>query len=287
MPKTIIESLQQEMDELGIEPATLENDNTLEASLEDDDNLSQDSELDNTDKAEESAEEETPAKVQKDLIKDKVKERAERRGNRIRNLEETVNNLAKSVQAFLDKGKTEEAQDEIADYSAKHNLDAEGIKELVSIIEKRVGKTDAPVETEPEYNESEQKEIFNADWDELLPKIEEQYPHASASQIREAQKLMDEVSHSSPQLASYDLEDIFNSPKYSQKFKDILFSNKKRTFESGRTVERGKLEEDIDFENIDISTPEKALKAKAALYKATGGQTTEMFDASGGRVLSI
>ena len=281
--------MQKELDGLGIDPAPLQEDKTLEDSVaeaDDADNLDPDSGLDKTDTSDEDEEGKPPVKVpNQDVIRQAAIARAQRRGNKIRQLEETVSKLATSVEAFLNKDKVVEANNEIEQYANKYNLNPEGIKGLVDMIEKKIGvqnRIEKPVEYQaehaPEYDEVEQREVFEGEWDELLPKIEEQYPHASASQIREAQKLMNEVAHSSPQLAEYDLEDILNSPKYSQRFKDLLFNPKRKTFEAGRTVERGKLEEDVDLENANINSPRKALAAQKALFRATGGDGTRIHD---------
>ena len=288
--KTIAE-LQQELDKLGIEPVSPQEDNSLDASLEDDDNLSQDEDLNKTVKTEEESKDETKvkdekpqAKVSSEFLQKKAEERSIRRQNRITQVEQKLGSFEATlneIKSLIVKGKPEQAEDKITTYAQKHNLDAEGIKELVNIIgEKFSDKTkteEKPVE----------EDAFNDEWGLLLPKLEAQYPNANASQIKEAQKLLDEIAHSSPQLATYDLEDIINSPKYNQKFKDILFSAKKKTFEAGRTVERGKLEEDIDFDNLSIDSPAKALKAKEALYKATGGHGAKMFESGSGNGMDV
>lgn len=294
MQDNTIAEMQKQLDELGIEQPTLEEDKTLDASLQEDDNLDRgDLDLDKKPEEEDktaSKEQEAPSDVpeKENIAKLEYQKRAERRNQKIKSLEEKVSGVESTLNkivSLLEKGKANEAEDKFKSYAEKHNLDVEGVKELAGLIKEEVGiKNEQPTtEDKQSFDEAEQKEIFEREWDELLPKLAEQYPNATIIQVKEAQKLMDEISHSSPQLAEYELEDILNSPRYSQKFKDILFSPKKKTFDSGRTSERGKLDENIDFENMNIDTPEKAIKAKELLYKATGGDGAVMFDGVGDR----
>lgn len=287
----IIQDLQNKVKELGEEPLPLESDLETDKSLEapePGEDPDQEDDLDKVVGEEQPEKKVEPSIKQPDIIREKSQERAQRRGKERQQMRQEIAELKETVNKLLDKGKTEEASNELTEYAKEQKLDPVQLEKLVGIIEKRVGKVEKQPEIktkekEPteEYNEAEEKEIFDGEWDELLPKIEEQHPHASASQIREAKKLMDTLSHSDPKLASYDLEDIFNSPKYQQKFKDLLFSPKKKTFESGRNVDKPKLEEDIDWENINIDTPEKALKAKEALFKASNGRRATMFSPDG------
>ena len=291
MPDNTIAELQKEMDKLGIEPATLTEDKTLEASLvEDEPDFDPSVDLDKTIEDKENVQEEEqknqpPIKVpNKEKAQEAIKERIERRGNRIKALEDkfgTVETTLKNIESLLQNGKPQQAEDKISSYAEKHNLNADGIKELVGIIKEDLGVIKQ--EEKPIAKNEEFPDVFKEEWEELLPKLEEQYPNATATQIREAQKLMDEISHSTQQLANYELEDILNSPKYSQQFKDLLFSQKKKTFEAGRTIEHGKLEEDIDFDNSNIDNPKKALDMQKALYKATGGVATMMYESGNGR----
>lgn len=298
MPDKTIQNLEEEVKELGLEPSTLEEE-TQEAPLSDDDDT--EAELDKPAESEEKSEDEeskTPPKVP-DIVRQKSQERAQRRALKMRNLEDKVTGVESKIDkivTLLESGKPIEAQDKFDEYAQKYNLDPKGIKELAELIGQKKEEAKEPIkpnlvwdeemqdyveEESVVWDDAEQKEIFDNEWDEILPKIEERYPHASASQVREAQKFMDELAHQSPQLADYDLEDIFDSPKYAQQFKDILFSPKKKTFESGRNAERGTLEEEVDFDNFTPDSPAKAQKMKEALYRATGGEEVIMKTARG------
>lgn len=113
---------------------------------------------------------------------------------------------------------------------------------------------------------AEQEEIFNSEWDELSPSLKDQFPNASKEQNEKAYDLMDELSHSE-KYQNFDLDYILFKEK--AQFDRVLFSPRKKGFESSSTPEHQVDEDDSDmFENTskpmtfkDIEKMEKRTRA--------------------------
>lgn len=266
MPNPNIDELQRELDELGNETTALDHENFEDNTSISEDGLFEDNSLD----VKLNNEAEEPVKVQPNkeepketIAEQKFKERQAKRNNRIQSLESEIGGLKSSINeivSLLKSGKAEDAKDEFDEYAEKHNLDAAGIKELASIITSKVSTNQPKEEPVSEINEDFSDDSFDTEWNEFLPEIEQNFPKATFSQIKQVQELLDEIAHSSPQLAQYDLADIFHSPKYNQQFKDILFTGKKM-FESGRTVTKGDIEKP-NLMDMEINSAADAMKAQ-------------------------
>ena len=267
MNNQTIDEMQKELDELGNESNALNHENFEDNTQISEDGLFEDNTLDvNLDKSPKT-EEPVEVPVKENIAKEKFQERFAKRNNKIKDLEDKVGGLQSSIDriaSLLEKGQGEAAKDKFDEYATKHNLDAVGIRELAGIIKEEVsGKVQS--EEKVESAQVDDEDNFSTEWEEFLPEIEKDYPKMTASQAREVEKLMDEISHSSPRLANYELADIFNSPKYNQRFKDILFQGKKM-FESGRSITKGSIEKP-SFENMEINSVHDALAASNELFR--------------------
>ena len=264
-----IEQLQRELDELGNEPEALNRENFEDNTSISEDGLFEDNSLDvNLNKEAEEPVKAQPTKEEpkETIAEQKFKERQAKRNNRFQTLESEIGGLKSSISeivTLLKSGKTEDAKDEFDEYAEKHGLDAAGIKELASIITSKVSVAQPVQEKIAETDSLEtdlSEDSFEPEWNEFLPEIEQNFPKATFSQIKQVQELLDEISHSSPKMAQYDLSDIFHSPKYHQQFKDILFTGKKM-FESGRAVTKGDIEKP-NLMDMEINSAADALRAQ-------------------------
>jgi hypothetical protein len=138
------------------------------------------------------------------------------------NLEEEVKKLAAELQ--FDEAKTRR----IIEVARK------GIEPLTADDKKLLEEYRADKEARQAKDaEREQDEIFNTEWNEVLPSIKTQYPNATDEQLQSAKDALDELSHSE-KYHEMDMDYILFKEKES--LGKILFSPKQSTFESPRTA---------------------------------------------------
>jgi hypothetical protein len=179
--------------------------------------------------------------------------------------------LAEAKKGNLTPAENKELEADIDATAKALNVKPEQLREIVKLSRKSF-ETElktlqdkvAKYESKTQDDEiAEQEEIFNSEWEEVTPSIQEQFPNASKEQLAKAQDHMDELAHSE-KYQNYDLDYILFKEKAA--FEKILFSPKKKGFESGATPERN-LDEDepevfsgkapksvSDFEKMDKAT---------------------------------
>ncbi len=277
MPENFLEAGERLLKERGIELEPLEayeadkpaDSKAAEEKSEEAEKETLKTEEADTEEVEDSEEESKTEEVkepQKDAAKQHFKQREGRRNNELKELAGKVDTLTGLVQQLAQARspeKQEEAKDELADFASEQNLDAEGLKRLVGIIQKKIQPADKPAEQEPEYKEAEEAQIFNVEWDDFQEQVEEKFKNSTPSQWKKAKVLMDELSHSED-YHDKDLDYVYFKNK--QAFDDILFAPKKKSAETSRVGDAEYEEEGTDFDN-EITNVKDAIKAQKDMYK--------------------
>lgn len=182
-----------------------------------------------------------PEPTPKDFKTYKVELRAELQADYDKKFEDLKKELAKSPEAPA----TEHLEDEIASLAKELDFDPEKTRKLIEVARKGV-ETLSPEDKkaieeyrsektlrEQERVDREQNEIFETEWNQVLPSLKEQYPNASPEQISAAKAQIDELAHSE-KYADTDIDYVLFKEKES--IGKTLFSPKKSTFESARPV---------------------------------------------------
>ncbi len=182
-----------------------------------------------------------------------------------------------------------EQADEITAYAKKLNLDPAALKEFADIVTKQaLGKVPldklqglekiTPVVAQ--MSESMQREQiiadFNREWEEAAPTIQQQFPNATPEQLKKAKLEMRTLATSEKygyvegKHEAYPLSHILAIE--ATKFKDILFSPKKRTAETGRLGGADEPENsgDVVSTQYEEMTPARAKQMEEQLLHQPG-----------------
>lgn len=148
------------------------------------------------------------------------------------------------------------------------------IKAVTKVVGKKFGKNDEITEKLKLLDKLQEKEAerekaneldaeekaFRTEFEALTPSLQKAYPNATQAQIKEAQELLDDVSHTE-EYCRYKLVDIVNSDAYKAKFAAILtVAPKGKSGEPGKTVGKGEEytspEDDDTIEDLENLTPD-------------------------------
>lgn len=139
-------------------------------------------------------------------------------------------------------------------------LSRKGIDDELTTLKGKLSKYEQLEQAkEEDITLQEQEEIFNDEWNDVAPSLKEKFPNASREQLEKAQIHMDELAHSD-KYHEYDLDYILF--KESKEFEKILFSPKKKGFESTSTPEG-----DLESEEDDLFTNPKTPQTMNDLLK--------------------
>jgi hypothetical protein len=193
-----------------------------------------------------------------------------------------------SAQVEEKKEEVQEQVDRISEIATKQGLDPEGLKELFKAFQEETLKSIpldklnsldkfAPIakNMSEQITAQEIESQFSEEWTSFLPDIARSYPNATDAQREKAKELMKKLATSEDygyvegKHEAYPLSYILF--KEGDKFKDVLFSPKKKTAESSQLGEaddfssNGENLEDLSFEDL---TPDRAAKLTAELHKS-------------------
>ena len=191
-----------------------------------------------------------------------------------------------------EKAEIKAVDDALGAVATKHNLDAEGLAEIAKVLESNImknledsGKLKVSPEVQNKLDELDriltersaqaEQSHFDGEWTKLVPEIQKQFPNASANELAEAKKVMDELSHTK-EFHDKDLDYVLfkNQSKFSTILK--LAKGKKAGESPAREVEvQEENEDDIDLdpENID---PEKMGRYQKHKIKSKSGDAEIM-----------
>lgn len=131
--------------------------------------------------------------------------------------------------------KTDDLEEEVAKLAKDLDFDPDKIKKIIEVARKGMelsAEDKLTLQNIKEQKEvQEQEKIFNEEW-QTLP-LKEQFPNASKEQLDKAKETMDELAHSEKY---HDMDMDYILFKEKDKFSEILFSPKQKTFESGKLV---------------------------------------------------
>jgi hypothetical protein len=175
-----------------------------------------------------------------------------------------------------EKQEAKEAVDEaLSAIAERRGLDSEGLAEIAGALEKKIidsleksgkFKNDLPEDVKEKMKALDQLQEkmrieeeathFDKEWNSILPTLQKQYPNASASELAEAKKVMDELSHSKD-FHKYELDYVLfkNGSKFDALLK-VVKGKKSAEGESKQIKESSDDEEDIDLDPENM-TPEK------------------------------
>jgi hypothetical protein len=203
--------------------------------------------------------------------KEYVKERQQWRRERDE-MKSQIDEIKSRYEERESKEYQQEMESEINQLAQQHKASPEVIKGILDMAAKRVQpQTDPTIKSELE--EYREQTAFNREWDGLLDELTETYPNASYAQLRQAQKLMDDLSHSEDyslegngenvplseilELEEAEFDKILASPRASKGFeskghsapdRDENEKRKKPDFESMSFDEIRKWEDERDAE---------------------------------------
>lgn len=170
--------------------------------------------------------------------------------------------------------------DALAEIAKKRNLDAEGLKEIADALKKDIlkntGELPADVQeklklldslrADKEKRDGEQKVRedairFEGEWNTLTSQLKTLYPNATASELSEAKKQMDEISHT-PDFAKYDLDYVLFKNRSTF---DVLLKVA-RGSKSGEGASKQISEDEGDENEVDLN-PDEMTPSKMAEYE--------------------
>lgn len=140
---------------------------------------------------------------------------------------------------------TQETEDDIAKLAEELDFDPEKTRRIIEVARKGVKTLSeddeallAEVKTMREerqkfLEDTEQKEIFEAEWKQAFPELRKQFPNATEEQIQKAKDELDELAHSE-KYHDKDIDYILFKEKDA--IGKTLFSPKQATFESSRPI---------------------------------------------------
>lgn len=135
--------------------------------------------------------------------------------------------------------KAETLEDDVKELAKKLNFDEDKTRAIIEVARKGMGTTlsaedKAILDTfKASSLENEQRQIFQTEWNGVLPSLKEQFPNATDEQLSKAQAKMDELSHNED-YHDKDMDYIIFKEK--TEFDKLLFSPKQKTFESRNGV---------------------------------------------------
>ena len=209
-------------------------------------------------KADESRQSRVPTSERKERstshLSDKIREGLEKKlGEKYdKELGDLRTQLAEARKGNLTPTENRELDADIEATAKALNVKPEQLREIVKLSQKSferelrdLKEKVTKYEQRDEVDEvAEQEEIFNGEWEELSPSLKDQFPNASKEQLERAYEAMDELAHSE-KYQNYDLDYILFKEKAA--FEKVLFSPRKRGFESGSTPEHQMNEDDEDM----------------------------------------
>lgn len=147
---------------------------------------------------------------------------------------------------------TANIEEEIAKLAEEKEIDPEVLKRIIDVARKGV-------ETSPEDKslleevkvmrqeraDREQQDIFDSEWNQVLPSLQKEFPNASEEQMSKAKGQLDELSHSEKY---HDMDIDYVVFKEKEALGKTLFSPKKATFESARPTTFDESDEFPDFD---------------------------------------
>ena len=187
-------------------------------------------------------------------LSDKIREGLEKKlGEKYdKELSDLRTQLAEAKKGNLTPQENKELDADIETTAKSLNVKPDQLREIVKLSRKSFEKELKDLQDKVSKYESrtqddevaEQEEIFNGEWDEVMPSLKEQYPNATKEQLEKAYDQMDELAHSE-KYQNYDLDYILFKEKSA--FEKVLFSPKKKGFESGSTPEHNAEEGDEEM----------------------------------------
>ena len=268
--ESILASLDKQMKELGIEAEPLEGD--LPAAAVDDVIVepavapkTEETKVE-PEKVEPVVEKTEPPQERSPRV-DAFKHRESKRREELEGLKSEISELKDLVKGFVtakNPDEKAEAKDELEVFAEKYGTDVNSIKELSDILMAKF-KKDNPDKPALDDKQKEAIELahFNTEFDEFTSSIFEEYPNASAKQVAEAKKLMQDLAFQKGNNLK-PLDEIYALKK--KDFEDVLFSPRRKTGESGKLGDV-KESEPEDLESIEINSVSSALKAQKLLSK--------------------
>jgi hypothetical protein len=131
----------------------------------------------------------------------------------------------------------EETEDEIQKFADENGMDVSVVEKLLNLSKKGFEKQFAPqLEALTKAGEATKKqaeiEQFETQWKEVASSLKESYPNASAKQLEEAKKIIDQMAHTE-EHKNHSLDYIAFKAKAD--LEPVLFSPKKKGLESKET----------------------------------------------------
>lgn len=184
-----------------------------------------------------------------------------------------------------------EVADDIKTFAEKNGLDADAISGLAIVLQKQLSKQLGipeskmqlldkvgellPVLEQVKTTAAEQQDAqhFEGEWTSYLPEIKKEFANATPEQVTKARELMDELAHSeayglTEQHPAFPLDYVFFKEK--EKFKEILFSPKRKTAEPSHIGSAGDAEPsslDLEPEEFTKDSVERLQAGIAAHYR--------------------
>ena len=173
-----------------------------------------------------------------------------------------------------DEATTDSLEEEIKRLATEKELDPEVLKGIIELARKGVPSEDPSLKTEletlkAEREEREQREIFDSEWNSVLPALQKDFPNASPEQLAAAKAQIDELAHSE-KYHEMDMDYVIFKERAA--LEKTLFSPKKATFESSRPVATDTDSDEFpDFDpNMTPAQFERMEKKRASIIDSIG-----------------
>lgn len=157
-----------------------------------------------------------------------------------RELKQKYRELKQQLADATTQKEVDAISDEINEIAKEAQADPKVIQKIVDLArrESKPLKEEMPDGDESEEEESEdkavvidpvaEKQYFDKEWSDVLPSLQEKYPDASESQLKEAKKIIDQESH---KATFRDKELDYVIFKTTEKLDELLASPKKKGLE--------------------------------------------------------
>ena len=208
-----------------------------------------------------------------------VRSQLREKSNRVQELEDEIASLKKPAAQIDPEVITAAAKKMLGDDATEEQIKGtEAQLQIIFDLAAQANKASESTikELKEELEERKQQESFVGEWSGFVGDIKQAYPKANSDQLAEAQKIMDDLSHSE-KFKDKDLDYILFKTK--DIFDEIFKDRKSKTFESRDTYNHQDDEEDDDISDINPSKApiDKVLKLHSKLEQ----EAREQDDASG------